>query len=143
MRKGIKVAIVAALISSFMVASVGADTPSAGESTPVGVVLRGNIVKNQTISGGRPVGKGFDIETTTTMTVSTIGVEYIITYKGTGLHAEVHDYEGSRSTSNKASVSLDWDSDDQSEVDCSYIVYGSHTFSQYGKYYDVYTSLEF
>ena len=100
MRKGIKVAVVAALIASCMVVSVGADTPS-------------------------------------------VGVEYLITNKGTGLHAQVHSYEGSTSNSNSGSASLNWQSVNQTEVNGSYIVYGSHTCSQYGQYFDVYTSLEF
>ena len=66
---------------SLMVSPVLADTPTAGESTNIGIVLQGALVEDYTISGGRPVGKSFEAQTTTTMQASTIGVEYLITQK--------------------------------------------------------------
>ena len=143
MKKGLKLFVSTILGMSLMVSPVLADTPTAGKSTNIGIVLQGALVEDYTISGGRPVGKSFEAQTTTTMQASTIGVEYLITQKGNGLHANVHDYAGSQSTANARSIKLEWETENQTEVNGLYIVYGSHTFSQYGQYFDVYTSLEF
>ena len=117
MRKGITIAVVAVLISSFMVTSVGADTPTASKTTSFGVVLKGEQTEEYTISGGRPVGKSFDIGTTTNAL--------------------------SEETSNATSIFLDWSTAVQSEVDTAYTVYGTHGCTQYGQYDIVYTTLDF
>ena len=143
MKKRLKLFVSFILSMLLMASPVLADTPTAGESTNVGIVLQGALVDDYVLSGGRPVEKSFKAQTTTTMQASTIGVEYYITQKGNGLHANVHDYAGSKSTTNARSINLEWETVNQTEVNGAYIVYGTHTFSQYGQYFDVYTSLDF
>ena len=81
MKKTAKIFIVTLLCLTLMTVSVYAYTPSSASMSPVGVLLNGDLTTSTDIYGGRPVGKHFTVTTTTSITVKSIKVSYIIKKK--------------------------------------------------------------
>lgn len=139
MRKFSKVVLVTALCLSCML--FAAYIPYDAKMTSVGVLLEGELTTTEDISGGRPVAKHLVADTSTSITVDSVGIKYLITVKGTGENAGVHDYSATKSSADTDNITLKWDSK-TSEMGTTYIVYGTHEFSQYGVFDAVYTSEE-